>query len=54
MDEALRATLEEELEELHRECDIDGYGDEGEGYDYRKYFDLLIEAGWTPPEPSGN
>lgn len=32
--------------EAHRDSDIDGYGDEGEGYDYEKFADALEAAGW--------
>lgn len=45
-----KTALAKRLDELHDECDIDGYGDEGEGYDMEKFVDLLIEDGWTPPE----
>lgn len=39
-----------ELEGIHQETNIDGYGDEGAGYDYKQQVLLLIEAGWSPPE----
>lgn len=32
---------------------IDGYGDEGAGYDGGDIAKALIDAGWTPPAPEG-
>ena len=38
--------LAELLEKLHNESDIDGYGDEGEGYDYEKQAKRLFASEW--------
>lgn len=45
-----REKLAARLGEIKAECDIDGYGDEGEGYDFGKFLDLLLSDGWTPPD----
>lgn len=44
-----RDGLAQQLHDLHAECDIDGYGDEGAGYDMRQFADLLLAHGWVPP-----
>lgn len=52
MTEYSEEVLEEmgyEISNIHQETNIDGWGDEGAGYDYTKQARLLIEAGWTPP-----
>lgn len=41
--------LAAQVEDIHQETNIDGYGDEGAGYDYEKQVLLLMEAGWIPP-----
>jgi hypothetical protein len=46
--EQVRA-LAAQVEDIHQETNIDGYGDEGAGYDYKLQVKLLLEAGWTPP-----
>lgn len=42
--------LADQVQAIHQKTNIDGYGDEGAGYDYEKQVRLLIEAGWLPPE----
>jgi len=44
-----RESLAAQVRDLHGECDIDGYGDEGAGYDMGRFVDLLVSHGWTPP-----
>jgi hypothetical protein len=54
MDTGLRLKLAEQVEKFHYgECARDAYGDEGDGYDFGKLVDLLVEAGWTPPSEVG-
>lgn len=45
----LRIELINQLGWIKNDCAIDAYGDEGEGYDFSRFYDLLIEAGWQPP-----
>ncbi len=44
------AGLADQVQSIHQETNIDGYGDEGAGYDYVEQVRLLIIAGWKPPE----
>lgn len=43
--------LANQVASIHQDTNIDGYGDEGAGYDYKKQVRLLIEEGWIPPAP---
>lgn len=38
-----------QLSSVHHESNIDGYGDEGAGYDFDKQVLQLVEEGWIPP-----
>jgi hypothetical protein len=42
--------------DAHMESDIDGWGDEGEGYDYGKFANELEKRGWvfSPPVQEGS
>lgn len=37
------------VEALYRSTALDAYGDEGDGYDFEKFIELLVSDGWTPP-----
>lgn len=48
-EEARLTELADQLSEIHYSTNL-GYGDEGEGFDYKEQVRLLIKAGWIPPE----
>lgn len=50
LNERTKNRLVDVLLAAHNNSNIDGYGDEGAGYDYDKQIRLLLAAGWKMPE----